>query len=144
MHEKRKAATVVINMCKLVLNPSDVEPFVTRCVCLTLHLHPAVAPQTLISASMPLRRGAYTPIYLPCRAIHPWQYFTHLWHVHFRLLPELRKSAEDAAFEEIRGVCATAEQVLLRAMGEAGIAEINEKDRKAREAATHENGTLEP
>jgi hypothetical protein len=30
MHEKRKAATVVINMCKLVLNPSDVEPFVPR------------------------------------------------------------------------------------------------------------------
>jgi len=29
-----------------------------------------------------------------------------------RLLPELRKSAEDAAFEEIRGVCSMAEQVL--------------------------------
>jgi hypothetical protein len=29
-------------------------------------------------------------------------------------------------------------QVLLRAMGEAGIAEINAKDKKAREAAKHE------
>jgi hypothetical protein len=57
MHEKRKAATVIINMCKLVLNASDVEPFVSR------------------------------------------------------LLPELKRSAEDAAFEEIRGVCALAEQV---------------------------------
>lgn len=57
MHEKRKAATVIINMCKLVLNPSDVEPFVPK------------------------------------------------------LLPELKKNAEDAAFEEIRGVCGMAEQV---------------------------------
>mmetsp|Transcript_52087 Transcript_52087/g.103476 ORF Transcript_52087/g.103476 Transcript_52087/m.103476 type:complete len:468 (-) Transcript_52087:173-1576(-) len=85
MHEKRKAATVIINMCKLVLNPSDVEPFVPK------------------------------------------------------LLPELKKNAEDAAFEEIRGVCAMAEQVMLRAMGEAGIAEINsqkkEKDKKLKAAA---------
>lgn len=30
MHEKRKAATVIVNMCKLVLNPADVEPFVPK------------------------------------------------------------------------------------------------------------------
>jgi elongation factor 3 len=30
MHEKRKAATVIINMCKLVLRPSFVEPFVPK------------------------------------------------------------------------------------------------------------------
>jgi len=76
MHEKRKAATVIINMCKLVHNPQDVEPFVPK------------------------------------------------------LLPELKKSAEDSAFEEIRGVCGQAEQVLLRAMGEAGIAVINQEKAK--------------
>lgn len=75
MHEKRKAATVIINMCKLVLNPSDVEPFVPK------------------------------------------------------LLPELKKSADDAAFEEIRDVCRAAEQTLLRAMGEAGIAVINQNQK---------------
>lgn len=84
MHEKRKAATVIINMCKLVLNPSDVEPFVPK------------------------------------------------------LLPELKRSAEDAAFDEIREVCAAAEATLLRAMGEAGIAVINEnkKKRSAAKAAS--------
>ena len=67
MHPKRKTATVVINMCKLVQNPHDVEAFVPK------------------------------------------------------LLPELKKCSEEAAFEEIRGVCACAVEVLERAMGHAGM-----------------------
>ena len=57
MHEKRKAATVVVNMCKLVLNPADVEPFVPK------------------------------------------------------LLPELKKSSEEEAFDEIHEVCGHESQV---------------------------------
>jgi hypothetical protein len=54
---------------------------------------------------------------------------------HHQLLPELQKSAEDASFEEIRDVCRTAEQTLLRAMGEAGIAVINANNKNKPAAA---------
>ena len=30
MHPKRKTAMIVVNMCKLVLNPLDVEPFAPK------------------------------------------------------------------------------------------------------------------
>lgn len=67
MHPKRKTATVIVNMCKLVQNPVDVEPFVPK------------------------------------------------------LLPELVKCAEEAAFEEIRDVCADAVAVLTKAMEDANL-----------------------
>lgn len=85
MHEKRKAATVVVNMCKLVLNPADVEPFVPK------------------------------------------------------LLPELKKSSEEEAFDEIREVCGHATKTLMRAMGEAGISLLNEaaKNKHGEAAASY-------